>query len=105
DVHLMRRAWTKAGMPEGLQTVPDGEEAVRYLSGQGPYLNRVEHPLPRLVVLDLRLLKMSGLEVLKWIRSQPDLHYLPVVMLTSSTRRVDKEAAAAVRADQYILKR
>lgn len=61
DVLLMRRAWTKAGIRERLQTVPDGEEAVRYLSGQGPFVNRVEHPMPRLVVLDLRLPKMSGL--------------------------------------------
>jgi CheY-like chemotaxis protein len=74
-------------MHERLLTVSDGEEALRYLSSQGPHVNRVEHPMPRLVVLDLRLPKMSGLEVLKWIRSQPDLHYLPVVMLTSSNRR------------------
>jgi CheY-like chemotaxis protein len=47
---------------------------------------------------------MSGLEVLKWIRLQPDLHYLPVVMLTSSNRKADRDAAAPVRADQYILK-
>jgi CheY-like chemotaxis protein len=104
DVLLMRRACTKAGNRERLQTVPDGEDAVRYLSGQGPYVNRVEHRMPRLVVLDLRLPKMSGLEVLKWIRMQRDLHYLPVVMLTSSNRPADREAAAAVRADQYILK-
>jgi CheY-like chemotaxis protein len=104
DVLLMRRAWTKAGIRERLQTVPNGEEAVRYLSGQGPYVNRVEHPMPRLVVLDLRLPTMSGLEVLKSIRMRPDLHYLPVVMLTASNRPADREAAAAIRADQYILK-
>jgi CheY-like chemotaxis protein len=67
-------------------------------------VNRVEHPLPRLVLLDVKLSRMSGLDVLEWIRSQPDLHYLPVVMLTSSNRRADRDAAAAVGADQYLLK-
>jgi CheY-like chemotaxis protein len=54
--------------------------------------------------MDLRLPKMSGLEVLKWIRMQTELHYLPVVILSSSNRKADKDAAAAVRADQYLLK-
>ena len=104
DILLMRRAWTKAAIRERLQTVSDGEEAMRYLSAQGPYVNRIEHPMPRLVILDLKLPKFSGLEVLQWIRAQPDLHYLPAVMLTSSNRKADKDAAAAVRADQYHLK-
>jgi DNA-binding NarL/FixJ family response regulator len=63
-------------------------------------VDRVEHPMPRLVLLDVRLSGMSGLDV----RSQPDLHYLAVVMLTSSNRKADRDAAAAVRADQYLLK-
>jgi CheY-like chemotaxis protein len=76
DVILIRRAWMKAGVRDRLQTVTDGEEAIRYLSSEGPYVNRVEHPLPRLVLLDVKLSRMSGLDVLEWIRSQPDLHYL-----------------------------
>jgi CheY-like chemotaxis protein len=72
DVLLMRRAWMKAGIRGSLQTVPDGEEAVRYLPGQGQYVNHVEHPMPGLVLLDLKLPKMSGLEVLKWIREGGD---------------------------------
>src|SRR5262249_36092074 len=87
DVLLMHRAWMKAGGRDRLKAVSDGEEAIRYLSGEGPYVNRVEHPMPRLVLLDVKLSGMSGLDVLKWIRSRPDLHYLPVVMLTSSNRK------------------
>ena len=104
DALLVRRAWMKADMRDRLQTVKDGDEAMRYLSGEGPYVNRAEHPMPHLVLLDVRLPGMSGLDLLKWIRSQPDLHYPPVVMLTSSNRKADRDAAAAVRADQYLLK-
>lgn len=104
DVLLLRRAWMRVGVRDRLQTVSDGEDAVRYLSGDGPYVSRIEHPLPRLILLDVKLRGMSGLDVVSWIRSQPHLHYLPVVMLTSSNRRVDRDAAAAARADQYLLK-
>jgi two-component system response regulator len=65
----MRRAWMKAGVRDRLQTVADGEEAIRYLSGHGPYVNRVEHPMPRLFLLDLKLPKVSGLEAASFCRA------------------------------------
>ena len=104
DILLMRRAWTKAGVRDRLQTVADGMEAIRYLSGQGPYVNRIEHPMPRLVLLDLKLPKMSGLEVLKWGREQPDFHHLHVIMVSSSNQKADQEAAAVLGANDYLVK-
>jgi CheY-like chemotaxis protein len=104
DVLLMRRAWMKAGVRHRLQTVSDGEEAIRYLSGEGPYVNRVEHPMPTLVLLDLNLPKVLGLEVLKWIRAQPSLAGLRVIVFSSSTREADRSAAAALGATAYFVK-
>ena len=104
DVLFMRRAWAKAGIRERLQTVSDGEEAIQYLSGQGPYLNRVEHPMPTLVLLDLKLPKVMGLDVLKWIRAEPSLAGLRVIVFSSSNRQVDRKAAAALGADAYLEK-
>ena len=104
DVLLMRRAWAKAGIRERLQTVSDGEEAIQYLSGRGPYLNRVEHPMPTLVLLDLKLPKVLGLDVLKWIRAQPSLESLRVIIFSSSARQADQEAAQTLGADAYFVK-
>src|SRR5262245_50719281 len=104
DAMLMRRAWLKAGAREGLQTVPDGEEAIHYLAGEGPYVNRVEHPMPTLVLLDLKLPKVSGLDVLKWIREQPSLQGLRVIVLSSSTREDDQSAAEALGTNAYFVK-
>jgi CheY-like chemotaxis protein len=104
DVLLMRRAWMKAGVRERLQTLSDGKEAIRYLAGEGPYVNRVEHPMPTLVLLDLKLVKMLGLDVLKWIRAQPSLRGLRVIVFSSSTREADRSAAEALGANAYFVK-
>src|SRR5215467_11814013 len=71
DVLLMRRAWAWVAVENPLQVVTDGEKALRYLSGDGPYANQVDYPMPCLVLLDLKMPKVTGLDVLRWIRSQP----------------------------------
>src|ERR1035441_855007 len=87
-VELLRRAFARAGIPNPVQGVRDGPEAICYLRGEGPYANRAAHPLPELVLVDLRLQGMHGFEVLQWIRRQSRLAGLPVVVLTDrkSTR-------------------
>ena len=77
DVFLVERAVRKAGVRATLQVVGDGDKAVAYLGGQGPYTDRERHPLPVLVLLDLKLPRRSGLEVLTWLRQQPGLKRLP----------------------------
>ncbi|MEO6184063.1 MAG: response regulator [Verrucomicrobiota bacterium] len=104
DVLFMRFAWKKAGLLNKIQVVTDGEQAMHYLSGEGQYANRAEHPMPRLVLLDLKLPKVSGLEVLKWIREQPAIHTLQVVVLSSSNRPMDVHTAHALRANAYLVK-
>ncbi|MGI8965623.1 MAG: response regulator, partial [Limisphaerales bacterium] len=84
DVFLIGRAFLKANVSSALEVVNDGEQALAYLSGEAEYSDRARHPLPSLVLLDLKLPRKPGMEVLAWIRSHPELKRLPVVVLTSS---------------------
>src|SRR3954466_226799 len=86
DILLMRKAFDRACLSNPLQIIRDGAEAIAYLSGVGRYSNRAEYPLPVLILLDLKMPKVDGFEVLQWIRSQPRIRGLPVVVLTSSNQ-------------------
>jgi len=85
--------------------VGDGEQAIAYLSGAGPYQNREKFPLPMLVLLDLKLPRRSGLEVLAWMRQQgAPICRIPVVVLTSSKQSVDVNRAYELGANSYLVK-
>ena len=104
DVALTDRAFKKASVTHPLQVVTDGEQAVDYLSGKGSFADRALHPLPALLLLDLKLPRRSGFEVLEWVRSQPGLKRLPVVVLTSSTESRDVNRAYDMGANSYLVK-
>jgi len=104
DVFLLRRAFQKAGMENRLEVVSDGEQAVAYLAGEGRYADRDRHPLPSLVLLDVKLPRKSGFEMLRWLRQQPHFRALPVVMLTSSGRAADIGRAYDAGATVYHIK-
>ncbi len=92
------------GIVNPLQVVNDGDAAVLYLSGQAPYNNRDLHPLPVLVLLDLKLPRRSGSEVLTWLRQQPGLKRLPVVVLTASKEYIDINKIYDLGVNAYIVK-
>ena len=104
DILLIRKAFDKARVPNPIQYVRDGEEAVAYLRGEGKYANRAEHPLPDLVLLDLKLPRMDGFEVLKWIRAETGIRGLPVVVLTSSDQIQDVNRAYDLGANSFFVK-
>ncbi len=104
DVFLMQLAFERAGRPAPLVVVSDGAEAVNYLSGNGHPGGARPDCLPCLVLLDLNLPMMSGFEVLCWIRSQPALKALPVVIFSSSGQPKDKERAQELGASDYLVK-
>ena len=105
DSTLIRRAFSKAGFEARMVRARDGDDAVAYLDGTGSYQNRKEHPLPELVLLDIKLPRRSGFEVLSWIRRDPrPLRRLPVVMLTSSRHSVDINRAYELGANAYTVK-
>ena len=104
DIFFLKLALEDTGLPHTLEAVPDGEQAIDYLAGNGSFADRTRHPLPALVLLDINMPKKSGLEVLEWIRLQPQLKSLPVVMLTSSLRQEDMDTARQLGADDYVPK-
>ena len=104
DILLIRRAFDRASVPNPIQIVRDGEEAIAYLIGEGKYSNRDEYPLPVLVLLDLKLPRKDGFEVLSWLRCQPGISSLPVVVLTSSNQIRDVNRAYQLGANSFFVK-
>jgi len=105
DVALIRRAFRKANVPNPLTVIGDGETAVRYLAGEGEYADRQRHPLPLFILLDLKLPRKSGHEVLAWVRAQPgEVRRTPVVVLTSSAERADVGRSYDTGVNSYLVK-
>lgn len=104
DVLLLRRAFRKANLANPLVAVGDGEQATAYLAGGGEYSDRDRFPLPIIILLDLKLPRRSGLEVLAWLRNQPKLRRLPVVVLTASRELADINTAYELGASSYLVK-
>ncbi|HZU30115.1 MAG TPA: response regulator [Candidatus Angelobacter sp.] len=104
DVMLMRRAMAKLDTVSDLRTVSDGQAAIDYLSGLGPYADRSSYPVPYVMVLDLKLPRKNGFEVLDWLRANSTYSHLPVVILTSSREDQDLRKAYLAGANSYFLK-
>lgn len=98
---MMREALLLAEIQHHLSVVSDGEEALRYLNQQDRYTHATR---PDVVLLDIKLPKMSGHEVLHGIRRNPDLHTLPVMMLTSSAAPKDRDISDRLQATHYVTK-
>lgn len=104
DVFLIKRAFHQAQFENPLQVVSNGEEAIAYLHGDPPFESREKHPMPALVLLDLKMPRKNGFEVLAWIRQRPEFNALPVVVLTSSQESADINRAYALGANSYLVK-
>lgn len=104
DILLLRHAFRNARIANPLIEVRNGQAAIQYLSGDGAYADRVRHPIPFLILLDLRLPKLSGFEVLEWIRDQSEFAQLIVVVLTASDHVPDKTRAHELGANSYLIK-
>ncbi len=104
DAFLIQRAFTKANIANPVRIATDGEQAIEYLQGSGAYGDRTKFPLPRVMLLDLKLPRRSGLEVLAWLRAQPGLKRLKVVVLTSSRETRDVNGASDLGVSSYLVK-
>jgi CheY-like chemotaxis protein len=98
DVLILNRAFQKANTSAHLEFLADGDQAIEYLADVS------QKPCPILLLLDLKLPKKSGLEVLAWVRGQPPLKRLPVVMLTSSNQPEEIDTAYDLGANSYLVK-
>ncbi len=101
DVFLMTRGFQKAGIERSIRVVGNGREAISYLAGEGVYADRQAHPLPCMVLLDLNLPLLAGMEVLAWMRAQGPLRELPVVIFSSSEHPGDRQRASQLGATDY----
>jgi CheY-like chemotaxis protein len=104
DIVLIQESFKRGNLSNPLHVVRDGEEAIAYLMGEGKYSNRSEYPLPDLLLLDLKMPRMDGFEVLRWIRRQPELKALRVVVLTSSDHIRDMNQAYQLGANSFLVK-
>jgi len=103
DTLLVQRAFRQLDAPYVLNVVEHGDAAVDYLAGNGTYADRDRYPLPALLLLDLKMPRRSGFEVMEWLQHQSDIE-LPVVILTSSTDPSEMQRAYQLGAKSYILK-
>jgi CheY-like chemotaxis protein len=104
DVFFMTRALQEAGIANHLQMVRDGREATGYLNGTGPFADRDAYPLPFLVILDLKLPEVGGLEVLAWLRAQSRFRDIHVVVLAFSRDDKNIQKAFELGANSYLVK-
>jgi CheY-like chemotaxis protein len=104
DVIFFRRAFEAVSLHHHINHVGNGDEAIKYLSRQAPYNDNALYPVPDVVVLDLKMPRRDGFEVLQWLREQKALKPAPVVVLTSSDRDDDKKRAKELGAGSYYTK-
>jgi len=104
DIFFMRYIWELVGIPNPLVEVKDGQEAIDYLAGQGTFSDRKQYPLPCLLLLDLNMPGKSGFDVLRWIRQQPNLTSLKVVVVSGSNQEADIATARSLGITDYIIK-
>ena len=104
DIFLLCKAFTKAEFNPSVQEVHNGEEAIAYLAGDGAYSDRAQFPLPAMMLLDLNMPRKNGFDVLTWLRAQPGLKRLTVVMMTASMRKEDVARAFDLGANSFLVK-
>ena len=104
DVFPLQYAFKRAEITNPVQVVMDAQQAIDYLAGAGQFGNRRQFPLPCTVLLDLKLPHKMGLEVLRWIRQQPSLKRLIVIILSSSSHEGDIRQAYDLGANAFLVK-
>jgi two-component system response regulator len=104
DVFFLKHAMRKAGVANPIQVAADGQQAIDYLAGAGKYADRDLYPMPCLVLLDLKLPYVMGLEVLTWIRLHPQSESLVVIILSASTESTDVATAYQLGANAFLSK-
>lgn len=104
DAEFIERVGSQSPLAASFRLLSSAEEAQIYLDGQEPYADRSRFPVPNLIVLDLKLRRMSGLDLLRWIRQSPALRSMPVVVLSGTADASDLNRAYELGIDAYIVK-
>ena len=104
DVFFLERAFKQAQVSNPRFRVRDGEEAIAYLQGDGEFSEREKFPLPHLLLLDLKMPRKNGFEVIAWVRSRPGFRRLIIVVLSSSKEDPDINRAYDMGVNSYLVK-
>ncbi|MEW5870027.1 MAG: response regulator [Chloroflexota bacterium] len=104
DVELTLDAFQEAKLGNTISVIGDGNDALDYLNGTGKYADRQAHPMPNIVLLDLKLPGVDGFEVLRRIKTTPILKRIPVIILTSSKEEGDRALSYDIGANSYLVK-
>lgn len=104
DATLVKMAFKKSNILNPVQWAHDGLEAIAYLNGEGIYADRTRYPFPEVLILDLKMPRMSGFELLSWIREHPEYRVIPTIIMTSSRQDLDIEKAYNLGANTYMIK-
>ena len=104
DVILVRKAIETGGAGHTVQAVTDGEQAIRYLQGIDEYADRERYPVPNVVLSDLKMPRMTGFELLRWLRANPKYSVIPTIIYSNSALESDVREAYRLGANSYIAK-
>lgn len=104
DVLLLKKALSRAGIKDPIQVVTDGGQAIRYLQGDDEYGDRLQFPFPSVIFTDLKMPRMSGFDVLQWLRTHPECSVIPLIILTASRMDEDVRRAYQMGANAYLVK-
>lgn len=104
DRYFIKHACAEAGITAAISMVDDGDQVVKYLEGSDAYADRGKYPKPGLIVLDLKMPRMSGLETLEWIRRRPACRCVPVLILSASISPGDIRKAYELHANGFLAK-
>jgi CheY-like chemotaxis protein len=102
DIFFLRQALSEVDSGIRVHDVVDGQEAIAYLAGEGPYRDRNRHPLPTHLFLDLKMPRRTGLEVLRWVRGRPEFAKISVAILSGSQLAQDQGQVAALGAEYFV---
>lgn len=104
DVWLVKHAFQSANISNPLRIVNDGQEAIDYLRGAGAYGDRNAFPLPKLVLLDLKMPRLNGFDVISWMRRHYPAKLIPIIVLSSSALPQDVNRGYEMGANAYMVK-
>ena len=104
DAFFITKAMERIGIGECVRHVQDGEEAIRYLRGENEYQDRNTYPFPTVILSDLNMPRMSGFELLRWLREHPECSVIPVILFSNSAVESDVREAYRLGANSYMVK-
>ena len=104
DIFFAKRAFTEINVHCTFQVLKNGQEAVDYLSGYGPYADRQKFPLPMMILMDLKMPVMDGFQVLEWLRQRPGIKVIPTLVFSSSDIPSDITRAYELGANSFMTK-